>query len=1496
MASWRTKGIYLIALTARHEKYKGETAEQLKALNFNFDAILHAPNQRDGQVKGRKLPQKGQQLVEFLNTLPMLPKRVIVVDDQPLNLQDMDHALKETPELSHLPRLLFLKQRDDLQLKGHLSGGSGGVYVLEDQDQTRWTFKCGSNMPQMKEEILADGLYRALGVPVPEFMVYSKVPGNLSNQLTACNGLAPYRVARFIKSAKQVDPQHAKIEMQKHFVVDAFLSNLDIAVDNFKNVVIDTHGTLWRVDNGDSLRYRAVNGRKQEGANWRAKEVKELDTLRDSSINPGAALVYGDISEQEIRRQVQELLAKAPKLFATLDQIAKEIDLEDPQELREMLQARLQYLAQRYHEPTKSPIASAYNQPHAQAAAGILVYSRDPVTNELAVLLGQRRRHQWWGNLGGKSDIDPSQGAIDPTLAATAVRETKEESMGLFIYTEPELQRLPSHDLENPDGSLYRMYLAPYDHIPAQTFNEKLNTVLDSHQKEYTQFLWVPLKEVVAALDNPAAKVTEEGQETVKVGDNIILHAPLYRMLQQAPIKKALADLTAVKRPAPRHTRGEEEIGKVAWDPVNPALSNDKVPFGQNAAGQILTTRTRNGIKETVALNARTDQEQYADAVVMKAKALGEIKGRQQKKDVLIPQGPGLGNLTQSQAYLKLTLGEPTFGQFKGQPKQQIEAYFAQGGHLLNLGKELDATRDDYFLSTLAKALETEEKYKNWYVFYHATDDMMAFLYDVFSAYRQRLQAMGPKSNPTLRALDQAFAGINNVEEFIACFQEGDQLSNYAHKGGKHYQDMGLSVNASLFGSEDNRTSCRYYLFHASKSVSPPDYAKLFRAFAVSLGIDRSWEDLLTVYEQYKKDNGRLYQIFINPAIVDEVGYTAVSAGNIWNINIEGALTSKLSPTLSLLRTNPEQFITALTAGHNWKDKSELRNLQVRLFLKPEYFHNQQLVQIRQYQRLPFAQYQQQYHQKLQALVDEDLSKWLQKHRDTEAGMLHNGKPVLQNLYKAGYEGITGNSYQLDESNVLLPLIDQGDTAGLANYFETYPDRINQPLKIAQDYYQKHSDGLLEDEQTALSRAIINNVPNLEAVIMLLLNKGANPNQPLLVAAARGLTHIMEILVNYGADVNWSNDKGIPAIHQAAENGHKEAVAWLLSKGVKIEATNSLGSTALHKAAVKGQSEVITFLLSEGANVNAINMYHITPLHLAAEFGHKEVVNLLLSHGANVNEAREDGGTALHFAVLEDYEEIAELLLSHGADVNAARNDGSTAIDLAIESAQRSIIELLLAKGASLNLEKSSQKAIFRILNWALSSGNESLVKLFLAHGADISELPKDDLLNTSIINERATLVKLLLTHGANPNWRDKYGTSPLRRAIRGGNEEIISLLLAYGADVNEADQYGDSYLEKAISNGNEKIVGLLLVHGVDANGVNQYGEPYLSIAIRSGNEKIVEVLLAYGADPKKVDEYNKSLLEPTINGEEELASEPALNGEKTSSKENRGTMLVGEV
>ena len=99
------------------------------------------------------------------------------------------------------------------------------------------------------------------------------------------------------------------------FVTDAWLANWDSVGATYDNLLIDSAGRAYRIDGGGSLLYRAQGGLK--GAKF-TDDVGELESLRNSTINPQGAAVFGKITNQE-------LYAGALKVVRITDQEIKDL-------------------------------------------------------------------------------------------------------------------------------------------------------------------------------------------------------------------------------------------------------------------------------------------------------------------------------------------------------------------------------------------------------------------------------------------------------------------------------------------------------------------------------------------------------------------------------------------------------------------------------------------------------------------------------------------------------------------------------------------------------------------------------------------------------------------------------------------------------------------------------------------------------------------------------------------------------------------------------------------------------------------------------------------------------------------------------------------------------------------------------------------------------------------------------------------------------------------
>ena len=175
------------------------------------------------------------------------------------------------------------------------------------------------------------------------------------------------------------------------------------------------------------------------------------------------------------------------------------------------------------------------------------------------------------------------------------------------------------------------------------------------------------------------------------------------------------------------------------------------------------------------------------------------------------------------------------------------------------------------------------------------------------------------------------------------------------------------------------------------------------------------------------------------------------------------------------------------------------------------------------------------------------------------------------------------------------------------------------------------------------------------------------------IAVVHGHIHIMELLVEAGADIDKKAKFDTRPLYCAAMYGQREAAEFLILKGADVNARRSGGYTALHGATREAGLDVglgrgdpagvAQLLIDNGANINAQDSIGETPLHMAVSNATPEVLRILLAAGADTK--IESGGlTPLELAeafcgrgprvggspkLRPKYEECAKILKEHSS-------------------------------------------------------------------------------------------------------------------------------------------------------------------------------------------------------------------------------------------------------
>ncbi len=163
----------------------------------------------------------------------------------------------------------------------------------------------------------------------------------------------------------------------------------------------------------------------------------------------------------------------------------------------------------------------------------------------------------------------------------------------------------------------------------------------------------------------------------------------------------------------------------------------------------------------------------------------------------------------------------------------------------------------------------------------------------------------------------------------------------------------------------------------------------------------------------------------------------------------------------------------------------------------------------------------------------------------------------------------------------------------------------------------------------------------------------------------------------------------------------------------------------------------------------------------------------------------------------------------------------------------------------------------------ACRKGDVCEVQHYLDQGVSIhiSDANHASLLAAAIEGGYVNMVRLLIARGVNPNEPlNRFGETPISRAISEGQNEIVLEMINAGVDLNKADNTGSTPLFAA-STSNLAMLKLILETGVNVNMKNQNGRTAMIEAAVSNRLDNLELLLAAGARLEERDAHGSTAL-----------------------------------
>ena len=280
-------------------------------------------------------------------------------------------------------------------------------------------------------------------------------------------------------------------------------------------------------------------------------------------------------------------------------------------------------------------------------------------------------------------------------------------------------------------------------------------------------------------------------------------------------------------------------------------------------------------------------------------------------------------------------------------------------------------------------------------------------------------------------------------------------------------------------------------------------------------------------------------------------------------------------------------------------------------------------------------------------------------------------------------------------------------------------------------------------------------------------------------------THKLEafqMVLELGADVNdtLNRQRDSPLV-VAARRGDTAMMELLLSRSADIDlVTNSYSTeSALCAAAYEQDIATLKFLIAAGAKANA-GTRCVTPL----------IRVFTAAHGLFISRRKSEEQATL---------DCAKLLIQAGAKINTVCPDGyhSTALAAASGTDSTRFIDYLLEEGADINLSNRRESP----LSAAIKARRDNIIKLLLDKGADPNLLLAEEYgsaLATAAERGNLEACELLLAADAQPNLRlfgrYRYAIEAALNGVRANDErawpysfckhrEVLDLLLKSGAE-----------------------------------------------------------------------------------------------------------------
>lgn len=462
-----------------------------------------------------------------------------------------------------------------------------------------------------------------------------------------------------------------------------------------------------------------------------------------------------------------------------------------------------------------------------------------------------------------------------------------------------------------------------------------------------------------------------------------------------------------------------------------------------------------------------------------------------------------------------------------------------------------------------------------------------------------------------------------------------------------------------------------------------------------------------------------------------------------------------------------------------------------------------------------------------------------------------------------------------------------------------------------------------------------------DRIVRNLLQKGADmevlcgeKSTPLtLIACEKMKIDVLQVLCEFGADINVANDKGFTLLHNACFNQNLELITYLVTNGANVKAADRDGNTPLHILSTTYKPDTIkgiNLLIEKGADISALNNSMRTPFFESScitdsQFSCKNIPILkhLISLGASVDTQDINDCTPLYYAVIDGDIERAKFLIDNGADSNIKNNKEESPYKVALAKNKRSIISIIEKANVSITMDgddldsafmracKNGSRGVAEMLvksgnidityvddfgrtplHYIAKMGMTALGKFVINSGVDVNYTDNfnQTALHFAALNSQKEMFKLLIDNGADLTIADNEGVLPIHYIANNGQHDMLEVLFQKGANINTMTNHGESLLHVACYTRSKESVRILLKEGINPNILDINGVTPLIICANANQKEIAKMLISEGADVKSKDiDGDEAIHIATIKGFKDMILLLLESGSDINSLNNSG-------